>query len=78
MNRLARFRFGNLHKRRIFLVIVLITLILLTSMLFLMFIGFFGSRAELPRIRASAELTSKHTEGVGINVVSLMFRMRIL
>ena len=71
MNRLARFRFGNLHKRRIFLVIVLITLILLTSMLFLMFIGFFGSRAELPRIRASAELTSKHTEGVGINVVDV-------
>ena len=71
MNRLARFRFGNLHKRRIFLVIVLVTLILLTSMLFLMFIGFFGSRAELPRVRASAELTSKHTEGVGINVLEV-------
>ena len=71
MNRLARFRFGNLHKRRIFLVIALVTLILLTSMLFLMFIGFFGSRAELPRVRASAELTSKHTEGVGINVLEV-------
>lgn len=71
MNRLDRFRFGNLHKRRIFLVVALVTLILLASMLFLMVIGFFGSRAELPRVRASAELTSKHTEGVGINVIEV-------
>ncbi len=71
MNRLARFRFGNLHKRRFFFLLLLIILILVTSMLFLMFLGFFGSRSELPRIRASAELTSERTEGIGINVLEI-------
>lgn len=71
MNRLDRFRFGNLHKRRFFLLLVLILLMLIVSLGFLTFIGFFGSRAELPRIRASAELTSDRTEGVGINVLDV-------
>ncbi len=71
MNRLDRFRFGNLHKRRVFLVLVLILIMLIISLGFLTFIGFFGSRAELPRIRASAQLTSDRTEGVGINVIDI-------
>ena len=71
MNRLARFRFGNLHKRRILVVISVIILMALTSVLFLTFIGFFGSRAELPRLRATAELTSGSTQGVGINVLDI-------
>ena len=71
MNRLDRFRFGNLHKRRIFILLVLVVLILVTSIILLMLLGFFGSRAELPRISASAELTSDRTEGVGINLLEV-------
>lgn len=71
MNRLARFRFGNLHKRRFFVVIGVLALMALTSVLFLAFIGFFGSRAELPRLRASAELAAGSTQGVGINVLDI-------
>ncbi len=71
MNRLDRFRFGNLHKRRFFFVVALIILMVFVSVMFLLFIGFFGSRAELPRIRASAELTSDRTEGVGINLLEI-------
>ncbi len=71
MNRLDRFRFGNLHKRRLFILLILVVFLILISVLFLAYIGFFGSRAELPRIRASAELTSERMEGVGINVLEI-------
>lgn len=71
MNQLARFRFGNLHKRRILVVISVLVLMFVTSVLFLGFIGFFGSRAELPRVRATAEFTAGHSDGVGINVLEI-------
>jgi hypothetical protein len=71
MNQLSRFRFGNLHKRRILVVISMILLMVFTSVLFLTFIGFFGSRAELVRVRATAELTAGRSDGVGINVLEI-------
>ncbi|MBR1796862.1 MAG: hypothetical protein IJ757_02445 [Clostridiales bacterium] len=71
MNKLDRFRFGGLHKRRLFMLFVLLILILIVSMMFLMFIGFFGSRAEIPRILATSELTSERIDGVGINVLEI-------
>lgn len=71
MNQLARFRFGNLHKRRILVVISVLVLMFVTSVLFLGFIGFFGSRAELPRVRATAEFTAGRSDGVGVNVLEI-------
>lgn len=71
MNKLDRFRFGNLHKRRIFMLIMLFILLVFVSVMFLVLIGFFGSRAELPRIMATAEFTSERTEGVGINILEM-------
>lgn len=71
MNRLARFRFGNLHKGRLLGVLILITLMMVGSGLFLFFIGFFGRSAELPRVTVSADLTSERCEGVGINILEV-------
>ena len=71
MNKLDRFRFGNLHKRRIFFVVVLVASVFAVSMVLLAFLGVFGSRSELPRLRISAEQASGTTEGVGINIIDM-------
>lgn len=71
MNRLDRFRFGNLHKRRIFGVISLFILIALVASSMLAVLGFFGSRAELPRINLSVDTTSGSVQGVGFNILDI-------
>lgn len=71
MNRLDRFRFGNLHKRRIFSVIAIFILIAFTSASFLAVLGIFGSRSELPRINISANSTRDIVQGVGFNVLDI-------
>lgn len=71
MNKLDRFRFGNLHKRRIAFVAILVGVIFALSLLFLSLLGVFGTRSELPRIRISADITAGRTEGVGINILDV-------
>ncbi len=71
MNKLDRFRYGDLHKRRIVFVIVLVGIIFSVSLLLLSLLGVFGARSELPRIRISADVTAGRTEGVGINVLDI-------
>ncbi|MCQ2515904.1 MAG: hypothetical protein MJ094_03470 [Saccharofermentans sp.] len=71
MNRLDRFRFGNLHKRRIFGVISIFVLIAVVAVSLLAILGFFGSRAELPRINLSANPTSGNIQGVGFNILDI-------
>jgi len=71
MNKLDRFRFGNLHKRRIGFLVFIAALIVVTAMILLMFLGFFGSRSELVRLNMSSSVTSGKTEGAGINVLEI-------
>ncbi len=71
MNRLDRFRFGNLHKRRIFGVISIFVLIAFVAASLLAILGFFGSRAELPRVNLSVDTTSGSVQGVGFNILDI-------
>lgn len=71
MNKLDRFRYGNVHKRRIVRSLVVVTGIFAASLLILAGLGIFGSRSELVRIRLSSSYNGRNLEGVGINLTDV-------
>ena len=71
MNKLDRFRYGNVHKRRIVRSLVVVTGIFAASLLILAGLGIFGSRSELVRIRLSSSYNGRNLEGVGINLTEV-------
>ncbi len=68
MNRLERFRFGNVHKRRIVRSMVVVTSMFAVSLLVLAGLGIFSSRSELVRIKLSSSYNGRDLDGVGINL----------
>lgn len=68
MNRLERFRFGNVHKRRVVRSMVVVTGMFAVSLLVLAGLGIFSSRSELVRIKLSSSDNGRSLDGVGINL----------
>ena len=68
MNRLDRFRFGNLHKRRFFIVLGIIMALIILSTIILFMLGAFSDRAELVRVKLSSGTTGNYISGVGVNL----------
>jgi len=77
MNRLERFRFGNVHKRRIMRSVVVVTGMFAGSLLVLAGLGIFSSRSELVRVKLSTSDNGRSLEGVGINIESIPTGNRI-
>lgn len=68
MNRLDRFRFGNLHKRRFFIVLAIILSLFIVATAILFMLGAFGDRAELVRVKVTNGATGNYISGVGVNL----------
>lgn len=68
MSKLDRFRYGNLHKRRLFVVLGVFVILLMFAVGILFSIGAFGDRSKLVRISVTNGRTGNTTNGVGINL----------
>ena len=68
MNKFDRFRFGNLHKRRIVSMFAIVAFVLGVSAAILLYLGIFSERTELVRIRLSSETTGENSSVIGINL----------
>lgn len=77
MNQLDRFRFGQLHKRRIVLFIVVLAVAVLLAGSFLGILGIFGQRSEFVRVKLSSDLSGAYNSGVGVNLSSVPSANRI-
>lgn len=71
MNKLDRFRFGNIHKRRIVRTLAVTSCVFAASLAVLAGLGIFSSRSELVRIKLSSSDNGRDLEGVGVNLTSV-------
>ena len=71
MNRLDRFRFGNIHKRRIVRTLAVTSCVFAASLAALAGLGIFSSRSELVRIKLSSSDNGRNLEGVGIDLTAV-------
>ena len=71
MNKLDRFRFGNIHKRRIVRTLAVTSCVFAASFAALAGLGIFSSRSELVRIKLSSSDNGRNLEGVGVNITSI-------
>ena len=68
MNRLDRFRFGQLHKRRIVAFIIILAVALMLAGGFLGVLGIFGQRSEFVRVKLGSDLSGPYNSGIGVNL----------
>ncbi len=71
MNKLDHFRFGNIHKRRIFRTLAVTCCIFAMSLTALAGLGIFSSRSELVRIKLSSSGNGRSLEGAGLNLLTV-------
>ena len=71
MNRLDRFRFGNIHKRKILRTLAVTCCVFAASLAVLAGLGIFSSRSELVRIKLSSSDNGRNLDGAGINITSV-------
>lgn len=71
MNKLDRFRFGNIHKRRLFRTFAVTSCVFAASLAALAGLGIFSSRSELVRIKLSSSDNGRNLDGAGINITSI-------
>ena len=77
MNRLDRFRFGKVHKRRVFSMFMVVVAIFVLSLLILAALGIFGIRSEVPRMRIYSQGSGRELSGVGLDLDSMPTSNRI-
>lgn len=68
MSKLDRIRFGNYHKRRLFVVMAVLLVLVLIAMSILLLIGTFGDRSELVRVKLSNDIREEYNSGLGVNL----------
>ncbi len=77
MNRLDRFRFGRVHRRRVFNIVVIVAVIFMIALVILAVLGIFGIRSELPRVRIYDQPAGTASNGIGINLDKMPTSNRI-
>ncbi|SCW32286.1 hypothetical protein SAMN02910456_00545 [Ruminococcaceae bacterium YRB3002] len=68
MNRLEQFRFGNLRRRKVRLILLTVALLVVLSGLILLLMGIFGFRSELVSISLTDQNENVRYNGVGVNL----------
>ena len=68
MSRLETFRFGNLRRKRVILVLFIVAMLLFLSTVILLVLGIFGFRSELVSISMTDDSQNVTYNGVGLNL----------